>query len=58
MAHTFMSACREFFGVKEGQSNLQFGKEVQQLTPADREEITKGLKTQGFDIVDSQPVKK
>lgn len=49
--YTFMSACREFFGLKEGQTGLSFGKEVQALTPADRAEITEGLKAQGYDIL-------
>ena len=41
--HTFMSACRDFFGLKEGQTSMDFAKEVKALTEADRAEITAGL---------------
>ena len=50
MAISFMQACREFFGVREGQRPLDFGKEVQALAPADRQEIAAGLVANGFDI--------
>lgn len=40
---TFMSACREFFGQKEGQTTLDFGKEVKALTMEDRKDLTPGL---------------
>lgn len=49
--HTFMSACRDYFGVKEGQTSMDFGKEVRTLTPEDREEISVGLKSLGYDIM-------
>lgn len=45
-----MQACREFFGVKEGQRPLDFGKEVQALTQKDRKEIADGLIANGYDI--------
>jgi transposase len=48
---TFMGACRDYFGAKEGQTNVQFGKEVQALTPAERAEIQKGLEQQGYEIM-------
>ena len=47
---TFMQACREFFGQKEGQSAMQFGKEVMALTPEDKVEIAKGLVQNGYAI--------
>jgi hypothetical protein len=51
---TFMAACVEFFGVKEGQTKLAFGKEVQALTPDDRAEITKMLiEQEGYNIIGS-----
>jgi hypothetical protein len=40
---TFMAACKEFFGQKEGQTNLDFGKEVKALTQQDREDLKPGL---------------
>lgn len=40
---SFMSACMEFFGVREGQTKLQFGQEVKALTEADRAELKPGL---------------
>ena len=50
MKLTFMGACRAHFGVRDGQTNVQFGKEVQQLSPADRAEIQKGLEQLGYEI--------
>lgn len=50
MKMTFMGACRDYFGPREGQTNVQFGKEVQQLSQADRAEIQKGLEQQGYEI--------
>lgn len=43
MKISFMSACIQFFGLKEGQTKLQFGQEVKQLTLQDRAEMTPGL---------------
>lgn len=40
---SFMSACKEFFGLKEGQTNLDFGKEVKALTQQDRLDMQPGL---------------
>ena len=51
---SFMSACRNFFGVKEGQSNLEFGKEVKMLTKADRKDITDGLEMNGYKIMPAE----
>jgi hypothetical protein len=48
---TFMAACRDFFGLKEGQSGMDFGKELKELTPNDREEIKTGLTALGYEIV-------
>jgi hypothetical protein len=48
---TFMQACRDFFGLKEGQTAMQFGQEVKALTEDDRKEITAGLQAQGYSIV-------
>lgn len=43
-AKSFMSACRDFFGQKPGQSPIEFGKEVQKLSPKDKVEIAEGLR--------------
>jgi len=40
---SFMSACKEFFGVREDQTLPQFGQEVKALTPDDRKEMAPGL---------------
>lgn len=48
---TFMAACRDFFGLKEGQSVMDFGKELKQLTDKDREEIKEGLKANGYELI-------
>lgn len=48
--HTFISACKDFFGLKEGQTAMQFGKETQVLTPEDRAEIKVGLEALGYRI--------
>lgn len=40
---TFMAACREFFGQREGTTALDFGKEVKALTPDDRKEMAPQL---------------
>lgn len=47
---TFMSACRDFFGTKEGQTAMEFGKELKELTEADRAEIKAGLQKLGYVI--------
>jgi hypothetical protein len=45
-----MAACRDFFGLKEGQTALQFGQEIKQLTADDRKEIAAGLTAMGYKI--------
>lgn len=47
---TFMAACKDFFGLKEGQTAVQFLQETKQLSPTDREEIRAGLKANGYII--------
>lgn len=45
MKTSFMSACKNFFGLKHGQKTpLQFGQEVKALTPEDRADMKHGLK--------------
>jgi hypothetical protein len=48
---TFMMACREFFGLHAGQTNMQFAQEIKALTDADKAEITAGLVQNGYEIV-------
>jgi hypothetical protein len=48
---TFMSACRDYFGLKPDQSPVQFGKEIKELTEADRAEIKAGLEKLGYEII-------
>lgn len=45
MAETvsFMAACRKFFGLKDGQTALDFGKEVRALSAQDRLDMIPGL---------------
>jgi len=54
---TFMQACRDFFGLKEGQTALDFGREVKALNTEDRVEIKLGLEKQGYEIIDNPNVK-
>lgn len=48
---TFMAACRDFFGLQHGQTAMDFGKELKQLTDKDRAEIKEGLTQLGYEIV-------
>lgn len=36
---SFMAACRKYFGTRDGQTALDFGKEVRALTADDRKEL-------------------
>lgn len=48
---TFMASCRDFFGLKDGQTAMDFGKELKELTPDDRAEIKAGLEKLGYEII-------
>lgn len=48
---TFMASCRDFFGLKEGQTAMEFGKELKELTDKDRSEIKEGLQKLGYEII-------
>lgn len=50
---TFMGACKDFFGLKPGQTALQFGQEIKALTDADKAEIKDGLEKNGYEIMQS-----
>lgn len=47
-----LSACKDFFGLKEGQTAIDFLKEYKQLTDADKAEISAGLSQNGYKIID------
>lgn len=47
---SFMAACKKFFGLKPGQTALEFGKELKELSSKDREEITAMLTEIGYSI--------
>jgi len=57
MTKSFMTACREFFGLREGQKPIEFGKEIQALTNEDRVEIAEGLRKNGIEIDDATVIK-
>ena len=46
---TFIVACREFFGLKTGQTLQEFAAEIRQLTPGDKAELVELFKTVGYD---------
>lgn len=48
---TFMAACKDFFGLHQGQTSLQFGQEIKALTAEDRAEIRAGLEQNGYEIL-------
>jgi hypothetical protein len=50
---TLMQACRDFFGLKPGQTGLQFGQEYKALSDSDRNEIKAGLEAKGYEIIAS-----
>ena len=48
---SLISACIDFFGLKQGQDRMQFMKdEYKKLTDADRVEIAAGLEKNGYKI--------
>lgn len=53
---SFVAACKNFFGFKEGQTLSEFGAELKQLTHEDKMEIAKGLRDAGVDCEDPHPV--
>lgn len=46
----FVPACKDFFGLKEGQTLRDFMDECKQLTEANRAEIKAGLEQNGYAI--------
>lgn len=48
---TFMAACKEYFGFKDGQDLAGFMREIKELTPADRTYFTAMFPSVGYEIV-------
>jgi len=48
---TFMQACKDFFGLHNGQTTMEFAKEIKALTDDDRKEIRAGLEQSGYEIL-------
>lgn len=49
-----LNACIQFFGLRTGQSRMDFMKdEYKKLTAQDRDEIRDALKAQGWNIADA-----
>lgn len=46
---SFMSAMKSFFGLKDGQTALQFGKEMKELTGEDRAYFSRELNKAGIE---------
>lgn len=55
MEMSFMAACMQYFGVREGQTKLQFGQEVKALTPQDRADMIPGLE-KNLSAINGEPV--
>ena len=48
---TFMQACKDFFGLKPGQTLSDFAREMRELTDADKAEISALFPSVGYGIV-------
>lgn len=48
---TFVAACKDFFGMKQGQTATDFMKEIRELTPEDRTYLTALFPSVGYEIV-------
>lgn len=49
---SFVAACKRFFGFKDGQSISEFGRELKDLTHAEKLEIAQGMRAAGIDCED------
>lgn len=47
---SFMAACKDYFGMRQGQTLSEFLAEVKALTMADREELKVLFKSVGYEI--------
>jgi hypothetical protein len=50
-AKTLMLTCKEYFGLKPGQSLNQFGEEMKQLTPQDKADLIELFKVVGIEVL-------
>lgn len=50
---TFVAAVKDYFGLKPGQNNIDFLKEVRALDEKDRLEFASELQTHGYNILAS-----
>lgn len=50
---TFISACRKFFGLKDGQKLQDFAAEMRELTAQDRLDLIAMFRTVGIDATKS-----
>lgn len=46
----FVSACKEYFGLKEGQTLTQFAQELKALTAKDKADLSAMFATVGYEI--------
>jgi len=46
---TFIGACRQFFGLKPGQTLKDFADEIKTLTPQDKLDLIAMFRTVGYD---------
>lgn len=51
---TFVAASKDFFGLKMGQTGVQFMHEIKELSPEERTDIASGLALNGYEIISSQ----
>lgn len=47
---SFAAAAKAYFGLKHGEDLHSFMGEIKELTPADKEEMTEGMKSHGIVI--------
>ena len=47
---SFLMACKDFFGLKDGQTLTEFGQEVKKLTDADRNDLISEFAKVGYEI--------
>jgi hypothetical protein len=48
--YSFLAACRDYFGLKPGQTGVAFLQETKALTEEDKAEIRAGLVALGYSI--------
>jgi hypothetical protein len=47
---SFVAACKDFFGIKPGQSSVEFMKEIKELSPKDRTDLIAMFPSVGYEI--------